>query len=161
MQERRGPPPGESHSPKPGALVLRAIAVVIDSAIIFLVAVVIIGRDELGHGAGLALYLSGWAAYYVAFTATMGATPGKIAVGLHVASRTGGRPALDSVILRYIVMLVGALLFGIGTIVSTLMVVTDPQRRSLHDRIAGTLVLDGRPPIEEWRRQEEQRRHLG
>jgi uncharacterized RDD family membrane protein YckC len=142
-------------------VLLRAIAVVLDSAIIFILAVVIIGRENLGYGFGLALYLSGWAAYYVAFTATMGATPGKIAVGLHVASKTGGRPALDSVILRYIVMLVGALLLGIGTIVSLLMVVTDRQRRSLHDRVAGTLVLDGRPPIEEWRRQEERRRHMG
>jgi uncharacterized RDD family membrane protein YckC len=91
-------------------VLLRAIAVVLDSAIIFILAVVLIGRENLGYGFGLALYLSGWAAYYVAFTATMGATPGKIAVGLHVASKTGGRPALDSVILRYIVMLVGALL---------------------------------------------------
>lgn len=159
MQDERESQAGASQSPKPGSVVLRAIAVVLDSAIIFILAVVVIGRDDLGHGAGLAFYLGGWAVYYVGFTAAIGATPGKIAVGLHVASRTGARPALDSVILRYTVMLAGALLFGIGTIVSTLMVVTDPQRRSLHDRVAGTLVLDGRPPIEDWRRREE-REHL-
>jgi uncharacterized RDD family membrane protein YckC len=144
----------DERAAKPGSLVLRAVAVLLDSAIIFLLAVVLIGRENLGHGAGLAFYLGGWAAYYIGLTVAMGATPGKIALGLHVAGKTGGRASPDSVILRYIVMLVGALLFGIGTIASILMVLTDPQRRSLHDRIAGTLVLDGRPPIEEWQRRE-------
>ena len=90
-----------------------------------------------------------------------GATPGKIAMGIHVADKDGGRPRPDSVILRYVVLLAGALPFGIGTIVSILLVASDrEQRRALHDRIAGTRVLDGRPPIEEWRRREERERNL-
>jgi uncharacterized RDD family membrane protein YckC len=144
--EGRGPEETARDTLRPASVVLRAVALVLDSAIIFLIALVLIGAENLGHGLGLAAYLTGWAAYYIGFTAGMGGTPGKIAMGMHVASKTGGRAQPDTVILRYVVMLIGALLFGIGTIISILMVLTDPQRRSLHDRIAGTLVLDGRPP---------------
>jgi uncharacterized RDD family membrane protein YckC len=152
MQERREPgTTPTAKAQKPASLLLRGIAILLDSAIIFILAIVIVGPDELGHGAGLAAYMAGWALYYIGFTLAVSATPGKMAMGIHVAGKNGGKPRPDSVILRYVVMMAGALPFGVGTIVSTLMVLTDPQRRSLHDRIAGTLVLDGRPPIEQWR----------
>ena len=154
MQERHpSDPPQTGAPPRPASLLLRGVAILLDSAIILFAALILIGPDNLGQGAGLALYMAGWSVYYIGFTAAAGATPGKVAMGIHVASKTGGKPQPDSVILRYIVLMAGALPFGIGTIISILMVLTDPQRRSLHDRIAGTLVLDGRPPLEEWRRQ--------
>jgi uncharacterized RDD family membrane protein YckC len=154
MQEQREPnttPPAQAQ--KPASLVLRGIAILLDSAIIFILAVVIVGPDDLGHGAGLAVYMTGWAVYYIGFTLVVSATPGKMAMGIHVASKTGGKPSPDSVILRYVVLMAGALPFGVGTIISIFMVLTDPQRRSLHDRIAGTLVLDGRPSLEAWREE--------
>jgi uncharacterized RDD family membrane protein YckC len=158
MQDRQhSQQPGTPQEPKPASLVLRAIAILLDSAIIFVVAIIVVGPDNLNHGAGLAAYLGGWALYYIGFTVVAGATPGKMAVGIHVAGKDGGRPQPDSVILRYVIMMAGALPFGIGTIISMLMVISDPRRRALHDRIAGTLVLDGRPPLEEWRRQSERR----
>jgi uncharacterized RDD family membrane protein YckC len=153
MQERRESDQTQTpQPPKPASLILRGIAILLDSAIIFILAVVIVGTDDLGHGTGLAFYMAGWAVYYIGFTAALGATPGKVAMGIHVASKTGSKPQPDSVILRYVVLMAGALPFGVGTVVSIFLVLTDPQRRSLHDRIAGTLVLDGRPPLEEWRR---------
>ena len=156
MQDSREPnPPDAARQPKPGSLVLRAIAILLDSAIIFIIAIIVVGGDNLGHGSGLAFYLGGWAVYYIGFTTVAAATPGKVAMGLHVAGKDGKRAQPDSVILRYVVLMAGALPFGIGTIISIVMVLTDPQRRSLHDRIAGTLVLDGRPPLEEWKREEE------
>ena len=158
MQKRPQSPATQTNLPKPGSVPLRGVAVLLDSAIIFIVAIVIIGPDDLGHGSGLVFYMAGWAVYYIGFTAAMSATPGKIAMGLYVADKGGRRPRLDSVILRYVVLMAGALPFGIGTIVSILMVLTDPQRRALHDRIAGTLVLDGRPPLAQWRDQEERER---
>ncbi len=159
MQERRE----SDHlpttaAPKPASLLLRGLAILLDSAIIFILAVVIIGPDDLDGGAGLAFYMAGWALYYIGFTATMSATPGKVAMGIHVSSKTASKPQPDSVILRYVVLMAGALPFGIGTIVSIFLVLTDPQRRALHDRIAGTLVLDGRPPLEQWRDAEERER---
>ena len=156
MEDREQPHlPQAPHQLKPASLVLRALAILLDSAIIFILAVVIIGLDDIGEGSGLAFYLGGWAVYYIGFTMAAAATPGKVAMGIHVASKMGSRAQPDSVILRYVVMMAGALPFGIGTVISILLALTDPQRRSLHDRIAGTLVLDGRPPLEEWRRQEE------
>lgn len=156
MQPQHHTPVSDTAAPRPGSVFLRGVAVMLDSAIIFILAVVIVGPDDLSRGAGLAFYMAAWAVYFIGFTLAMSATPGKIAMGLYVAGRTGRRARQDSVILRYVVLMAGALPFGIGTIVSILMVLTDPQRRSLHDRIAGTLVLDGRPPLEQWRDQEEQ-----
>ena len=147
--EADGRQTGQAH--KPASMLLRGIAILLDSAIIFILAVVIVGPDKLGHGAGLAFYMAGWAVYYIGFTLAVSATPGKMAMGIHIASKTGGKPSPDSVILRYVVMMAGALPFGVGTIFSILLALSDPQRRSLHDRIAGTLVLDGRPPLEQWR----------
>jgi uncharacterized RDD family membrane protein YckC len=150
-----------TEQPQPASLLLRGIALVLDMVILFILAVVIIGMDEVETRTGLAFYLIGWSVYYIGFTAVLSATPGKVAMGLHVADKTGSRARLDSVILRYVVLMAGALPFGIGTIVSIGLVLTDPQRRALHDRIAGTLVLDGRPPLEEWRAQEERDRGRG
>jgi len=146
-------------TPRPGSVILRGFALILDLLIIFILAAIVIGPDRMTYGIGLATYLSGWSLYFIGFTMTMGATPGKIAVGIHVAGKDGRRPRPDSVILRYVVMLAGAVTFGAGTVVSMLLVASDRQhRRALHDRIAGTLVLDGRPPIEEWQRQEERER---
>ncbi len=156
MQDRRQPlSPDTPTQPKPASLLLRGMALFLDMVILFILAVVIIGLKNVESRTGLAFYLVGWSLYYIGFTMGFAATPGKIAMGIHVASKTGGKAQPDSVILRYVVLMAGALPFGIGTIVSILMVLTDPQRRALHDRIAGTLVLDGRPPLEAWREQEE------
>lgn len=121
--------------------------------ILFILSVVIIGMDDLESRAGIAFYLIGWSVYYIGFTMVAAATPGKVAFGIHVAGKDGRRAQPDSIILRYVVMLAGAIPFGIGTIVSILLVATDSERRALHDRIAGTLVLDGRPPLEDWKRE--------
>lgn len=161
MQDRQPSPQQDaSQAPKPASLLLRALAILLDSLIIFVLAIILVGSDNLNHGAGLAAYLGGWSLYYIGFTMLAGATPGKMAVGIHVAGKDGGRPQPDSIILRYVIMMAGALPFGIGTIISILMVISDPRRRALHDRIAGTLVLDGRPPLEEWRRHDERRGDL-
>jgi uncharacterized RDD family membrane protein YckC len=146
--------------PRPGSLILRAIALALDLIIIVVLAFILIGPDNMRYGVGLAAYLSGWSLYFIGFTMALGATPGKIAMGIHVAGKDGRRPRPDSVILRYVVMLAASLPFGIGTAISIALAITDPKRRALHDRIAGTMVLDGRPPIEEWRRQEERERNL-
>lgn len=158
MQEKpRSESSRSNPAPRPAALHLRAIAILLDSLIIFVLALILVGGDNLNQGTGLATYLAGWALYYIGFTILTGATPGKMAVGIHVAGKDGNRAQPDSVILRYVIMMAGALPFGVGTVLSILLVLTDPRRRALHDRIAGTQVLDGRPPLEEWRQQEERR----
>jgi uncharacterized RDD family membrane protein YckC len=156
VQDRRQPSsPDAPPQQKPASLLLRGIAIFLDMVILFILAVVIIGFHNTETRIGLAFYLGGWSVYYIGFTMAFAATPGKIAMGIHVADKSGGRARTDSVILRYVVLMAGALPFGVGTVISIILVLTDRQRRALHDRIAGTLVLDGRAPLEQWRGQDE------
>ena len=87
------------------------------------------------------------AVYNVAFLATRSATPGKMAMGLYVGDAQGRPLAPDAAVLRYLVQVVGGLLFGIGTLVSLVLVLVDPQRRAVHDRVARTRVFLGRPDL--------------
>ena len=85
------------------------------------------------------------ASYHIFFLSTMSATPGKLVLGLYVSDRAGNRLRPDTAILRYLIYLVGQLLV-IGMFLSIALVLTDPLRRAIHDRVAGTLVVVGRPP---------------
>jgi uncharacterized RDD family membrane protein YckC len=67
-----------------------------------------------------------------------------MAIRMHVASPDGERLDPDKLILRYLIFFVGILIL-VGIPISAAMVLTDPQRRALHDRIAGTRVHYGRP----------------
>jgi uncharacterized RDD family membrane protein YckC len=75
----------------------------------------------------------------------MSATLGKLALGIYVSDLHGQRIRPDTAILRYLIYMLGQLTF-IGMVVSILMIFTDPKRRALHDRVAGTLVVVGKPP---------------
>ncbi|XVX21524.1 RDD family protein [Actinomycetota bacterium] len=95
-------------------------------------------------------------AYQVFFLTRSGATPGKKAIGISV--RDLGRPGPLSVgqALRRQAIAIGTALLGLvpyvgnlGTLVSLLDVLFplwDPQRQSLHDKIAGTVVVKGPQP---------------
>jgi uncharacterized RDD family membrane protein YckC len=83
------------------------------------------------------------AVYYIAFLATASATPGKMAMRMHVAYRDGGRLQPDTAILRGMVLMVENL-FPIALFVSFAVMVMDSERRALHDRVAGTVVVSGR-----------------
>jgi uncharacterized RDD family membrane protein YckC len=85
------------------------------------------------------------ASYHIFFLCTMSATLGKLALHLYVSDRQGQRIRPDTAILRYLVYMVGQLIF-IGMVVSAVLVLVDPRRRAIHDRVAGTLVVVGRPP---------------
>jgi uncharacterized RDD family membrane protein YckC len=81
------------------------------------------------------------ALYYVAFVSLLRATPGKLAFGLRIA-RIDGQPLMpDTAILRYLIFLVGNVALGIGSIVSAFLLLRDPARRAVHDRVAGTVVV--------------------
>jgi uncharacterized RDD family membrane protein YckC len=80
------------------------------------------------------------AIYTIGFNAAISSTPGKIALGMYVADVNGARIRPDTSILRYIIFLVGHTFF-FGTLISFVLLFTNPARRTLHDRIAGTMVL--------------------
>ncbi len=76
-------------------------------------------------------------AYTVFFVASSGATPGKLMLGLRIVSVSGERIGFGRALARWLGEFVSVMTFGVGY----LMVVWHPERRALHDLIAGTKVV--------------------
>jgi uncharacterized RDD family membrane protein YckC len=129
-------------------LLLRVSAVVIDIAILIVAGFALIAAvepDALSSDGSVsqstfAIGVITGALYHIGFNATMSATPGKLAMGLYVADKNGARVRPDTAILRYVVFLAGNFII-IGFFATIGLVIFDPQRRAIHDRVAGTLVL--------------------
>lgn len=75
--------------------------------------------------------------YFSIFTAASGQTLGKMLAGVRVQTDAGGRVPLGNALVRWAVMLVGVLAVGLGL----LPALAGSERRTLHDRIAGTRVI--------------------
>lgn len=73
----------------------------------------------------------------LAFTPWLGSTPGKRLLGLTVVDRTGVRPRLGRLLGWAAARLPSAFLAGAGL----WWAIVDPERRALHDRIAGVWVI--------------------
>ena len=88
---------------------------------------------------GLAVALSTVmnACYEAFFVAYMGATPGKLALGLKIVRPDGGPVSLGRAFGRYFAKFLSAMILGIGYI----MVAFDSQKRGLHDMICDTRVI--------------------
>jgi len=75
-----------------------------------------------------------------------GYTLGKRAVGVRIARVDGRKVGIGTMLLRdFLSVIVYAATFGIGLIVSILMVVLREDKRSIHDFIAGTYVTYNLP----------------
>ena len=75
--------------------------------------------------------------YYVYFWGARGATPGKSLLGLTVVTESGETPiGYGRALLRLVGYAASSLLLGLGF----LLIAFSPDRRGLHDRIAGTRV---------------------
>ena len=131
----------------PAPLLRRVAAFVIDWLVLFVI--------ELGFAALLtfeaserdlvAMSLVVSASYHIVSLAVKSGTPGKTAMGLSVTDLQGQALRPDAAILRYLIWLVSFVAF-IGVAISFVMIFTDrTRRRALHDRIAGTMVIVGRP----------------
>ena len=146
---RRKRPPG----PQRVGLVTRAVAAAADGAILNLLflgvsAILgvtiggVIGDDEAPSGlaivAGSALWIGAGAIYLGIFWALAGQTPGMRFLSIRLEA--GGKRAIG--VRRAVRRLVGIGLSVLTLGVGFLLVVTDPRRRSLADRIAGTEVIE-------------------
>ncbi len=133
-------------------LITRAIAFVVDAAIINLVAM------GVGVAAGLALsvlplsesldpvlislgglaYLLWWTGYFVVFWSSTGETPGDRLMHIRVCvAEHGGVPSPIRALVRLGAMVLAALPLFAGF----LPILVDERRRGLHDMIAGTVVI--------------------
>ena len=82
------------------------------------------------------------ALYFVAFWRLRGQTPGKWLLGIRVTPVGGGKLRIGRAVLRLVGYLFSALPFYLG-----FLWILGPQRRGLHDRVAGTEVVYARAPV--------------
>jgi uncharacterized RDD family membrane protein YckC len=75
--------------------------------------------------------------YTIFFWIRFGATPGKMILKLKVVTPDGGSLTPGRAVGRYFAQILSALIIGIGFIMAGL----DDEKRTLHDRIAGTRVI--------------------
>jgi uncharacterized RDD family membrane protein YckC len=75
--------------------------------------------------------------YYCFFWTSYGATPGKMVLGLKVITPDGGPISLGRALGRYF----SVILSSITLLIGFMMAGWDPEKRALHDRLAGTRVI--------------------
>jgi uncharacterized RDD family membrane protein YckC len=85
-------------------------------------------------GAGVLISLL----YYVGFWAKSGSTIAKDVLGIQIIGTDGSIPSVGKALLRYIGYIVSAVVLSLGF----LWVAFDERRQGLHDKIAGTYVVD-------------------
>jgi uncharacterized RDD family membrane protein YckC len=127
----------------------RLVAAVVDSVIVFFgfgfpLAALAGGvssspggvKFNLEGGAALALFGLGFL-YYIALEATLGATLGKILVGVRVRSTDGNRIGWTAALVRNAVRIIDVCFGMVGAI----LIWTSSRRQRLGDRAAGTVVV--------------------
>jgi uncharacterized RDD family membrane protein YckC len=77
------------------------------------------------------------AVYTIGFWVAKGATPGKMAMGLQIVMADGRPITGGAAVLRFVGYYVNVLTLGIGY----LMIGFTPEKRGLHDYLAGTFVV--------------------
>jgi|GEM_PF-4071364 len=122
-------------TPPPAELGPRIIALLIDSALLFVAGAILgaVGLAALSYLIGIG--------YFVYYWSTTGQTLGMKSQNLRVV-RVDGQPLTwETGVLRYVGYFLGALCIFIGL----LWVFWDPQRQGWHDKIAHTLVVRATP----------------
>jgi uncharacterized RDD family membrane protein YckC len=99
----------------------------------------------IAHAAGiLGLWIALWWCYFAVGWGLLGATIGKWAVGLSIVDHRGRAPiGLSRAFLRLAAYSVSSVTLGMGH----LLIVLRPDRRALHDVLAGTWVVRRRDEI--------------
>ena len=80
--------------------------------------------------------------YFILFEMSpLAATPGKLLLGLVVTNTDGGRVSFRVALLRHAARSVSIVTLGLGYLLAAIT----PRRQAVHDGLARTLVLEGRP----------------
>lgn len=115
------------------SIVDRFVAILIDGFIIMIASVVTTRLGLFGFLLQIVIGLG----YFAFFQHEWGYTIGRKLMGIHIETEDGERPELRVLIIRYFVANFSGLILGLGY----LMAVFDDKARTLHDRIAGTVVV--------------------
>jgi uncharacterized RDD family membrane protein YckC len=127
----------------------RAVAILIDAILLFIVAYVIAmftgGTTDTGfniQGGPAFLWGAIGLAYYIVMEATSGATLGKRAMGLKVVKEDGGAMDWQASIVRNVMRIIDAFLFYL---VAAITVWVTKKKQRLGDLAAHTLVVKASP----------------
>lgn len=121
----------------------RLVAVIIDGIILFIIEYIlltILGQNQ----AGLSYFIETviLVAYYTVMEATLGATVGKMVMGLRVVRQDGGPISWTESLIRNLLRLIDALPFAY--IVGAIIMSTNPLKQRLGDKVAHTVVIRSR-----------------
>lgn len=138
--------PGQTASLTGVGVGLRAVAAILDSLVFMLIGWIMAGSFgttsskgfELSGAPFFVLMLFGFL-YYVIFEGTLGATPGKLVIGLRVVKTDGSKCGISSSIIRNVLRIVDSLpfLYLLGIV----LIVSSKSKQRLGDRLAGTMVV--------------------
>ena len=128
----------------------RLVAALVDGLIVFFglgFAVAALTGNVSSSPQGIEFHLEGspalalfalWFVYYVALEATLGATLGKLLLGLRVRAADGGPAGWGASIVRNLLRPIDLAFAGL---VGAVLIWGSPRRQRLGDRLAGTVVV--------------------
>lgn len=142
-----------SDAPRHEGLVTRAIALVVDAALINAIAIAVAGGvglvlsvlsvpnslDGVLLAIGGTVFVAWTAAYFVVFWSTTGQTPGSRLMQIRVCRADDGAIIGPP---RALLRLAGLTLAAIPLLLGFVPVLFDARRRGLHDMLAGTVVVE-------------------
>ena len=115
----------------------RAVALCLDYLILFIVGALLAAMSS-PEAINVLLLIAGWLYYAVMESSHRQGTVGKIALGIKVTDMDGNRIRFSKATGRFFGQVLSAFILGIGY----LMAAFSEKKQSLHDRLAGCLVLD-------------------
>jgi uncharacterized RDD family membrane protein YckC len=132
-------------SPAAAGVGLRFVAVLLDGILLMALAwglaALVGGATSEGFeltGLPAVAWMVAAAVYYIVAEARLGATIGKLAVGLRVTLEDGSRLDWRASVIRNLLRVVDGVAFYL---VGAILVWTSPRRQRLGDRVAGTIVV--------------------
>jgi uncharacterized RDD family membrane protein YckC len=94
------------------------------------------------NGAPAVLAILLWIAYFTLFEGFVGASPGKLLLGLRVVKANGSKLDASSALLRSVLRIVDAFPYVFPYLVGAVAVWGSPTRQRVGDRVAGSVVVE-------------------
>jgi uncharacterized RDD family membrane protein YckC len=143
-----------SPAPRYAGVGMRFLATLIDGVVIGLVVAPLADVTLVRHpGFFLQIHytspasIAAWAisiAYFTILEGTLGATVGKLVVGLRVRTEDGTNAGFGAALVRNLLRVIDAVPYALPYLLGAIFVWTSPRRQRLGDRIANTVVIHQR-----------------
>jgi len=129
---------GAFSAPKPqyGGFWARVLAYILDTILLVIVQFILMALISNQATLLLVQLVAGWV-YFAGLESSMGATPGKLVMGMRITTVDGQNISFLRATGRYFAKIISGLILCIGY----LMIAWDGHKQGLHDKIAGTYVI--------------------